>query len=309
MVRIVPPIIVDGENGRLYTNAVVENITHTISLDAVTGDVLALFDVSSELAIDTARHLLYVDNYPQGLMVFDTTTGEALNDIRIPPGEYGHARPQADPATGNVLLFRDQMLLVTDPTSPTWQQTIPFTVEGSVCGEPMQQPPTIQQTWFDEEARLLYLTFLNYVCTPWRSYMVVVYDLNTMSEVARYPAVDYMNGVAVNGRFYAKSWFRLGKTFQWAWQDGQPWLEQSERGNDFVGGYSGFQADKERGWLYEMTDNGLQILAMETMAVVQVVPAPLEGQLVGFDAVSDNLYFVGEEDGRLHIWPVQELIP
>jgi hypothetical protein len=35
----------------------------------------------------------------------------------------------------------------------------------------------------------------------------------------------------------------------------------------------------------------------------------VEGQLVGFDPVTDNLYFVGEADGRLHIWPVSELLP
>jgi hypothetical protein len=309
-VRIVSSLIVDGENGRLYTNAAVDGITRTVSLDAATGDVLTLFDVTGYLALDAARHLLYVDTYPEeSLIVLDTMTGEVRNDIRIPTGERSHAQPQADPTTGNVLLFRDQMLLVADPLSPTWQQTIPFTVTGEVCGEPMEQPPTIQQTWFDAEARLLYLTFVDYVCTPWFSFTVLIYDLNTMGEIARYPGVDYLSGVAVNGRFYAKSRFRLGKTFQWAWQNGQPWLEQIDRGDDFIGGSSGFQVDEGRGWLYEMTVNGLQLLDLETMAVVQTIPAPVEGQLVGFDPVTDQLYFVGQEDGRLQSWYVSELFP
>jgi hypothetical protein len=307
--RIVPPLIVDGGDGRLYTNAVVNGITRTVSLDAVTGGVLALFDVTGDLALDASRHLFYVDNYPHGLTVIDTATGETRNDMQLPPGERSHARPQADPATGQILLFRDQMLLVADPLAETWQQTIPFMVAGTVCDEPMEKPPTIQQSWFDEEARLLYLSFVDYVCTPWISYMVIVYDLARMSEVARYPGVDYLSGAAVNGRFYAKSRFRLGKTFQWAWLNGQPWLAQMDRGDDFVGGFSGFQVDEGRSRLYEMTVGGLQVLDMETMAVVQSVPTPLEGQLVGFDPVTDNLYFVGEADSRLHIWPVSELLP
>ena len=307
--RIIPPLIVDGENGRLYTNAAVDGITRTVSLDAATGNLLAAFGLTGDLALDAGRNLLYVDKYPHGLTVIDTMTNEPLNDIQIPTGERSHAQLHADPASGNVLLFRDQMLLVADPLSETWQQTTLFTVEGSVCDEPMEPPSTITQTWFDEDARLLYVTLADYVCTPWHSYTVIVYDVETMSEVARHPGVYYLSGVAVNGRFYGKYWFRLGKTFQWAWQEGQPWLAESDRGEDFVGGFSGFQVDEGRGWLYEMTVNGLQVLDTETMAVVQTVPAPIDGRLVGFDPVLDNLYFVGGDDDRLHVWPVRELLP
>ncbi|NIP27669.1 MAG: hypothetical protein GWO38_28625, partial [Phycisphaerae bacterium] len=218
-----------------------------------------------------------------------------------------HAQIQADPVSGNVLLFRDQMVLVADPLSPTWQQTVPIMVEGTVCDEPMEQPPVIDQTWVDGEARLLYLSLIDYVCTPWISYTMVIYNLDTMIEVARYPGLDYMSGLAVNGRFYGKSWFRLGKTFQWAWQDGQPWLEQTEREADIVGAYSGYQVDQNRGRLYELTVNGLQILDMETMAVLKVMPAPVNGRLAGFDPVTDNLYFVEEESGRLVVWSAENI--
>jgi hypothetical protein len=171
----------------------------------------------------------------------------------------------------------------------------------------MEDSPVIDQTWFDEEARLLYMSLVDYVCTPWISYTIVVYDMNSMSEVARYPELDYTSGAAANGRFYGKSWFRMGRTFEWGWQNGQPWLEQRERGEDITGAYSGFQVDEGRGWLYEMTVNGLQVLDMETMAVLQTIPAPVIGQLVGFDPVTDNLYFVEEESGRLVVWTAENL--
>jgi hypothetical protein len=305
---IVPPLIVDGENGRLYTNAVVNGITHTVSLDAVTGDLLAVFGLSGDLALDAGRNQLYVDKYPYGLTVIDTATNEPLNDIQLPPGKHSHALLQADPAAGQVLLFRDQMLLTAAPLSESWQQTIPFTLEVTTCDEPLEPLAAVQQTWFDEEARLLYLMFFDYVCASSVSYTVIIYDLNTASEVARYPGMDYLSGVAVNGRFYARSWSQMGKTFRWAWQNGQPWLKQTDRGENADGGSSGFQVDLGRGWLYEMAANGLQALDMETMAVVQTVPAPVEGQLVGFDPVTDSLYFVGNEDGLLHIWSVLELL-
>ncbi|MCA9926506.1 MAG: hypothetical protein KC421_29255, partial [Anaerolineales bacterium] len=50
--QIVPPLLVDGKNGRLYTNAAVNGITHTVSLDAVTGDLLAVFGLTGDLALD-----------------------------------------------------------------------------------------------------------------------------------------------------------------------------------------------------------------------------------------------------------------
>ncbi len=294
-------------DGRLFTNAVVDGITHTVSLNAETGDLSAVFGLTGGLALDDGRNQLYVDKHPHGLTVIDTATGQVVNEIQIPEGERSFAQIQADPVSGNVLLFRDQMVLVADPLSPTWQQTVPIMVEGTVCDEPMEQPPVIDQTWVDGEARLLYLSLIDYVCTPWISYTMVIYNLDTMIEVARYPGLDYMSGLAVNGRFYGKSWFRLGKTFQWAWQDGQPWLEQTEREADIVGAYSGYQVDQNRGRLYELTVNGLQILDMETMAVLKVMPAPVNGRLAGFDPVTDNLYFVEEESGRLVVWSAENI--
>jgi hypothetical protein len=305
--EIVSPLVIESEDGRIFTNAVVDGITHTVSLDAATGELLSVFGLTGDLALDDARNQLYVDKYPHGLSVIDTTTGEFLNDIQIPPGKSGHAHLQNDPTTGNVLLFRDQMLLIADPLSKTWQQSVPFTVEGTVCGEAMEEPPSIDQTWYDEEAGLLYLSFISYVCTPWVSYTVIVYDLNAMTEVARYPEIDPMSGLAVNGRFYGKSWFRMGQAFQFGWQNGQPWLEQTERGEDIIGAFSGFEVDESLGWLYEMTVDGLQILDMETMGVVQTLTPPVAGELVGFDPVTDNLYFVADDDGHLVVWSAQNI--
>jgi hypothetical protein len=264
--------------------------------------LIAVFGLTGDLALDDGRNQLYVDKHPHGLTIIDTATAQFINDIQIPTAEYGHARPQADPTTGNVLLFRDQMLLIADPLSETWQQTIPITVDTVVCDETVPEPPRIEQTWFDHEARLLYPSLISYDCTSRVSYTVVVYDMNTMSEVARYNELDALSGLAVNGRFYVKSWFQMERAFQWAWQNGQPWLEQTERGEDMVSALSGFQADEKRGWLYEMTGNGLQILDRETMEVVQTLAPPVIGKLVGFDPVTDNLYFVADEDGRLIVW-------
>lgn len=300
--KIVSPLVIESKDGRIYTNAVVEGITHTVSLDARTGDLIAVFGLTGDLALDDGRNQLYVDKHPHGLTIIDTATAQFINDIQIPTAEYGHARPQADPTTGNVLLFRDQMLLIADPLSETWQQTIPITVDTVVCDETVPEPPRIEQTWFDHEARLLYPSLISYDCTSRVSYTVVVYDMNTMSEVARYNELDALSGLAVNGRFYGKSWFQMERAFQWAWQNGQPWLEQTERGEDMVSALSGFQADEKRGWLYEMTGNGLQILDRETMEVVQTLAPPVIGKLVGFDPVTDNLYFVADEDGRLIVW-------
>jgi hypothetical protein len=305
--KILPPLLVEQADGRLFTNAVVDGITHTVSLNAETGDLLAVYGLTGGLALDDGRNQLFVDKHPDGLTVIDTDTGQVLNEIQIPEGGRSLAQIQADPVTGHVLLFRDQMVLVADPLSESWQQSVPVTVEGTVCDEPMEAPPVIEQTWIDPEARLLYMTLIDYVCTPWISYSMVIYNLDTMGEVARYPALDYLSGVAANGRFYGKSWFRMGRSFQWAWQNGQPWLELHERGADQSASLAGFQADKNRGWLYEMTRNGLQVLDMETMAVIKVIPVPVNGQLVGIDLVTDNLYFVEEESGRLVVWLAENI--
>jgi hypothetical protein len=251
-VQIVPPLRIDEMDGMIFTNAAVDGITRTVQLDAESGTLQAVFGLTGGLALDAARDLLAVDKHPHGLTVIDTTSGAVVNEIEVPPGERSAPPPPlADTETGNFLLFRDNMLLIADPLSESWQQTVPFTLEMSVCGETAADPPPISQAWLDGPGRLLYLSFVDYVCTPWVNQTILVYDLAQMAEVARYPGLSYVSGVGANGRFYAKSWNRLGILTQWAWEGGRPWLPEMNRGDDFVAGSSGFHADLVRGLLYE----------------------------------------------------------
>lgn len=93
----------------------------------MTGNLLAVFGLTGDLALDETRDLLYVDKYPYGLTVIDTVTNEPLNDIQLPSGERNNARPQADPATGNGLQALDMATMAV-------VQTVPAPIDGQLVG-------------------------------------------------------------------------------------------------------------------------------------------------------------------------------
>ncbi len=296
-----PPMIVDSEAGRLYLTAVVDSSEQILALATDDGRLLATYGVSGTFAVDSAHGWLYVDQGNQGLAVLDVETGALHALVSLPAGSsWVTPAPQADPASGRVLAFRDNTVFWIDPQEGTVTRTIPFDVQaaGGSCGTG-DGPLPIQDAEYDSRHGILYLEFLTYVCTPWTGYTIVSYDMATGSEIARkHGSGPEALPVAFDGYLYGSSWYRLGIGYRWALRDGRPWIDVS----DWQGGFARFQVDARRGWLYEATGvaKGLRVLDRHTMALILLVPLPFEGQLVGYDPKTDQLYFLNE--GQLGRW-------
>ena len=81
------------------------------------GRALALYDVAGPLGLDATNGWLYVDRGNQGLSILDARTGAVLKTVALPPlaeNVQSPPAPQADPATGQALAFRDRSVYVVD---------------------------------------------------------------------------------------------------------------------------------------------------------------------------------------------------
>ncbi|MFQ5855935.1 MAG: hypothetical protein ACE5LU_09860 [Anaerolineae bacterium] len=302
------PLLIDSEAGRLYAGGQVDEKSQTFVLAATDGRLLATFDIAGRLGLDSVHGWLYVDRDAEGLAVLDAQTGALHTTIPLPAQAVPWQRnpaPQADPATGQVLAFRDNVVYIADPETGEITRTIPFDIRPAEnsCGD-RSKPLPIDDAVYDNTRRILYLEFGTFVCTPWTGYTVLSYDMTAGTEIAQkhgpgpgaFPA-------AFDGNLYGSSWYRMGFGYRWALKDGRLWVESS----DWDSGFARFQVDATRRRLYEAAAGTLRVLDAETMALIMVVPLPFEGQLVGYDPQTNQLYFL--TDGQLRLWPISAVQP
>lgn len=299
-VTLAPPLLIDSQAGRLYASGQVAEKPKIFVLAASDGRLLATYDVAGPLGLDSIHGWLYVDQDDQGLAVLNAQTGALQATIPLPgkadPWRKENPRPLADPATGRVLAFRDNLVYVVDLEKGEVAGTLSFDIpKGEDCRSP-NGPLPIERAMFDPDRRILYLNFLTYVCTPWYSYTLVSYDLNSGGEIARQGVLPFQ-AIAVDGYLYGTDWHRFGIGSRWAWRDGQPGIGST----DWSGRLPGFQVDPVRNRLYEAVDGNLRVFDAGTMALLMSVPQPVDGQLAGYDPKTGQLYFLS--DGRLDMWP------
>ncbi|MCP4540849.1 MAG: hypothetical protein GY832_27245 [Chloroflexi bacterium] len=296
------PVIVDSAAGRLYVTGQVDGAQQIVALAATDGRLLDAYNIAGTFAVDTARGKLYVDRDGVGLTVLDTQTGAVLTTIPL-PGDNNPA-PQADPATGYVFVFRDNVVHDIDPDRGEIVDTIVFDLPHSSCGE-LTGPSPISWARYDSVRRHLYLSFFTYNCTPWGSSTIVSYDLNLGAEIAR-QAENLYTAVVSDGYLYGSGMRGLDSYgvpetyFRHAWRDGQPW----QLAKDWPDYQVDLCIDPARGWLYESGDD-FRIVDAETMVLLTNMPNPVDGQLVGYDPQTDQLYFIA--GGQLRTWPVSAI--
>lgn len=299
------PLLVDSKSGRLYVTGRVNGTQQIVALAAADGRLLATYGLTGTFAVDPARGWLYVDQNERGLLVLDAQTGEQETLISLPSSQQRrliYAAPQADPATGQVLAFRDHSVYVVDPNQGTVVTTIPFAIPRAHDCRSLTDPLPIEWTVYDQARRLLYLDFVTYVCTPWVGETLVSFDMNSRTQVAQ-RGVTLATATASNGSLYGSSWYRMGVGYRWAWRDGQPWFESegwNNRANPFV--------DQARGRLYESSvSHGFRAFDLETMSLLFILPSPVDGDLVGYDPGTDQLYYL--QEGQLTTWPGGAILP
>ena len=302
---LVAPLVVDSKSGRLYVTGRVAGSQQIVALAAADGRLLSTYGMTGTFAIDPARGWLYVDQNENGLLVMDAQTGEKKTLISLPSSQQRrmiYPAPVADPSTGQVLAFRDHSVYVIDPDQGAVVTTIPFTIPKARDCRSLTNPLPIEWAVYDDTRRLLYLNFVTYVCTPWIGETLVSFDMDARTQVAQ-QGVTLATATASNGSLYGSSWYRMGVGYRWAWRDGQPWFESegwNNRANLFV--------DQGRGRLYESSvSHGFRVFDLETMSLLFILPSPVDGDLVGYDPGTDQLYYL--QEGQLTTWPGGAILP
>ncbi len=299
-VTLAPPLLIDSEAGRLYASGQIAQKAQTFVLGAADGRVLATYDIAGPLGLDSVHSRLYIDQDAQGLAVLNAQTGALQVTVALPgkqdPWRQENPAPQADPVDDRVLAFRDNVVYVVDPEKGEMADTIPFDIPKDDDCRSLDRPLSIERALYDPDRVILYLDFLTYVCTLWFGHIIVSYDLDSRSEIARQGALPFQ-AIAFDGYLYGTSWHRFGIGSHWAWRDGQPWISST----DWSGMSPGFQVDPVRQRLYEAVDGDLRVFDAQTMTLLMSVPQPVDGQLAGYDPKTDQLYFLS--NGRLQPWP------
>ena len=298
---LVSPLLVDGAQGRLYLRGLVDGRPQVLALAAGDGHLLAAYGLTGTMALDGEHGWLYVDQGEAGLAVLDAATGALKVHIALPAQEpwVEPPPPLADASSGRALAFRGNTVYWVDALQGKITDSFATDVRSSLgsCGTYTGTLP-IQAAAMDTVSHTLYLEYLTYVCTPWFSHSVVFYDLITWQELGRREgAGGSARFLAADGFLYGSSWNRMGSGSRWALRDGQALAASSEWRN----GYAVLCLDTKRQRLYEHAGGMLRVLEAQSMELQMVVPAPVEGLLVGCDPATDQLYFLNQ--GRLLRWP------
>jgi photosystem II stability/assembly factor-like uncharacterized protein len=310
-VELSPPLLVDSEAGRLYMPGRWAGESQIVALSAADGALLAAYRADGPFALDPANGWLYVDRGDEGLVVFDVDDEAVQATIPLPEATLGgwlQPAPQAHPRAGQGLAFRDNVVYLVDP----------------VAGEVVHSFATSVQIYnsdvlpiggaiFDSSSSLLYLFYSYSPAFRYRYTLLVSYDLDAETEIARqqFSQTDPtdMVALAAGGTLYGLTghWFAGpgGSASFWTWAQGEPRF--TSRG--WIGTVSpGLQFDAPRQRLYAATDTSLLLLDAPTLALSAVVPRPAEGELAGFDPVTDQLYFLTGEGG-LQVRPAGAVQP
>ena len=309
------PVLVDSDRGQLYVpgwpdgrpaDAYQPDATDIFVLDARNMRVLASYPMTGSAALDSTLGFLYLDQESKGITVLDASTGVVRATVLLPSltndWEQSPA-PIADPISGTLLAFRNNIVYIIDPQKGAVLREVPFDVrkDGGSCST-FDGPLTIDRAHYDAGSRRLYAAFLAYTCTPWFGYTIVAYDMTAEKEIARWGSLPF-TATAVDGKLYGSSWHRFGIGYNWIWEDGRFTAYSANWG----GGLSSFTVDRKRGRLYQATTHDIRVYDSETMTLQFVVPNPSGAGISTIDPKTERLYLVRE--GELQVLAADAIQP
>jgi hypothetical protein len=306
--------LVDESARRSYAQGKVDGRIKTLVLDLAGEGLLATYDLNGQLALDGKNGWLYVDQGTAGLAAVDLHAQQLRKVIMLPESAYAYPpSPQPDPATGQVLAFRDNVVYIIDPAGGVIVDTLPAElVNRAHCSSGLinTSPQPIHLAAYDQVNCILYLDFDDFTCTSTsganRSFAILSYDMVSKTKIARGRGSMWSGGAIVGNDFYESSYYCIGalcRGYRWVWRQGQPWITTA----GWRDGGSPIAWDSTRRLFYEVTDSSLRVFDGETMGLTIHLPRPLTGTFEGYDPAGDSLLF--RRDGELQSWSAEDIHP
>ncbi len=304
--------VMDAENGRYYTRIEVDEMYKIGVFDAESLTLIDVLEEHGSFNVDQRRGWLYFDNPELGLTILDSASGRLIKRIDFPKPEYSSPKPQVDPSNGNLLLFRDNKMLITDPESEEVLETISFEVIAPAHLETAMNKDrlnSISRSIYDPDSQIIYLFFDVYASgAGYLADIMLSYDLEAKQEIERYGDIKNKSlppsrGVAYEGYLYLSESFKVGtggENLHVLWQDGKRqgvvWDKLSRMNpQDFV-------IDTDRELIYQSAESNIKVWSLQDFQLQWIQPLPVEWNvkhLLGYNPVRQELIF--NRNGRLGV--------
>lgn len=312
------PLLIDGEEGRIYATATLNGVPWTVVLGTSDGHYLDSYPYAGRLAVDRNHHWLLIDRGDDGVVIVDSLNGHRLGVIYLP--EYGTppADPQIDADRGVAYVFRNHNVYTLNLEEKTIAGFRTLYVPLLVCGD-LQGPAPITRSFYDGISNTLYISFNTWVCTGFLSDTIHIYDAASWYKWGEYSTPSQYQAVPFAANLYGFSQLtRLSMQVYWARSLTQTWYEENDGGNSVT--LAGNVVDWSRGLLYEAiweykpngeVDKLIRISLTSNRQLLTTVnydhPPIQNARLAGHDPHTDQLYFLDE--GTLHVLPTTSILP
>ncbi len=306
--------VIDKQAKRIYARGKVNEEKETLVLDWTNEALLATYNLAGKLTLDSKNAWLYIDQGVAGLAVVNSRTEQFHALILLPeavPVSYlsntHFPSPQADPETGRVMVFRDNVIYIVDPLSASIVDTLAVDVMNQAhcsSGPVNTLPQPINWTAYDRTNHILYLDFLTGTCTSTSgantAYTIVSYNMASKSEIDRGGSGIRSGGTILGDYLYQSTFYcisALCQGYRSVWREGQPWFVSA----GWRDGGGPIDIDPNHRLFYEVTANNLRVFEAETMALTMHLPRPFSGTFEGYNPETDQLEY--RLDGQLQSWP------
>jgi hypothetical protein len=312
------PLLIDGEEGRIYATATVDGKLQIAVLSTDDGRYLDSFPFTGRLALDRDHHWLLIDQGDTGVVMLDSLGGNYLGLIDVPDAGPPLAEPQVDPSRSVGFVFRDRTVYTLDLQDQAIIGSRTLFVPLLVCGD-LQGAAPIARSYYDLLSNTLYISFNTWICTGFLSDTIHIYDAASWHKWGEYSTPSHYQAVPFAANLYGLSHLtRLSMYAFWARGQTQTWYEESGGGNSIS--LAGSVVDWSRGLLYEAfwehrpgNDVDKLIRVSRTsdrhaLATISYDREPIkDARLVGHDPHTDQLYFL--DQGVLYVVPTTSILP
>ena len=312
------PLLIDGEQGRIYATATVDGKLQTVVMATAGGRYLYSYPYSGRLALDRKHHWLLIDQGDDGVVILDSLSGRHLGLIDLPVSGPPLADPQVDAGRGVAYAFRDYRVYTLDLQAQAITGSRTLFVPLLVCGDHQGAAP-ITRSYYDLLSNTLYISFNTWACTGFLSDTIHIYDAASWGKWGEYSTPSNYQAVPFAGNLFGLSHLtRLSMHVFWARNNTQTWYEESGGGNSIS--LAGNVVDWSRGLLYEAyweyqtggyVDKLIRVSNTNNriaLATFSYHWEPIQdARLVGHDPHTDQLYFL--DQGRLHVAPTTSILP